>query len=144
MSKGVDSQHGTKDFLDKHDNHEVRIKHLELGAHPVRYDWGPGFTTPWFLLELGAGWEGNCYWRIARSIVQMRGTLEGPTHWESNTLAFYLPPDIVPAWSLNLVVMHTDGTPTRLRLATNGYAYAYRRSEDDPDLELDAVRFPRG
>ena len=142
--KGVNSQIHIPDFVDEHDNHEVRIKALESGAHPVRFDLGNGITTPWFPVDKAPGWTGSGYWRLARSIVQLRGTLTGPAGWGDNTLIFDMTPEVIPAWPLDIVVMHANKKPTYLHFETNGGVNAFRADGGSDGIQLDSVRFPRG
>ena len=134
----------TKDAVDTSDNHEGRIQALESGAHPIRFDWGPGITTPWFTLEPLGAFEGPVYWRVARAITQLRGILTGPTDWADGVAAFDLPADILPAWPLKLVTPHTNGAMCIVEINTNGTAYLYRGPGGDDDLILDNIQFPRG
>ena len=127
-------------------NHEERIRAIESGAHPIRFDWGPGVTTPWFTIDLDPDFDGDCFWRVARSITQLRGTLEWdePGSWDDGVEAFDLPGDICPAWPLRLVTPHTNGVMCIVHLATNGTCSLYRGPDGSNNIYLDNIHFPRG
>src|SRR5262245_44769419 len=97
---------------------------------------GPGYTTPWFPLDKATGWTGSVYWRISRSIVQLRGTITGPAFWTDNTLAFDMSVDVIPAWPLDLVVMHANRKPTYLHFDTNGAVTAFRADDGSDGIQL--------